>query len=154
MQKNLTSDDIAGDPTNLPLRAHEIIEDAIRDHLSGIDDEGAGAAYAMTYADTQVDKIVLAELASLIDARSPGLVARLRRPARRARQALMATPRSTAGGCRLARRPARRPAAGRRRDRRAARDPRLGPGPARSPAVSLTDTQLKNSDRHDRATNR
>jgi high-affinity iron transporter len=74
VQKNLTSDDIAGDPTNLPLRAHEIIEDAIRDHLSGIDDEGAGAAYAMTYADTQVDKIVLAELGSLIDARSPGLV--------------------------------------------------------------------------------
>ncbi|HET9169464.1 MAG TPA: iron uptake transporter permease EfeU [Actinospica sp.] len=74
VQKTLTTDDIAGDPTNLPLRAHEIIEDAIRDHLSGIDDEGAGAAYAMTYADTQVDKVVLAELASLIDARSPGLV--------------------------------------------------------------------------------
>jgi high-affinity iron transporter len=74
VRKNLTSDDIAGDPTNLSLRAHEIIEDAGRDHLSGIDDEGAGAAYAMTYADTQVDKIVLAELGSLIDARSPGLV--------------------------------------------------------------------------------
>jgi high-affinity iron transporter len=74
VQKNLTSDDIAGDPTNLPIRAHEIIEDAIRDHLSGIDDEGAGAAYAMTYADTQVDRVVLGELAALIDARSPGLV--------------------------------------------------------------------------------
>ncbi len=75
VQKNLTSDDIAGDPTNLPIRAHEIIEDAIRDHLSGIDDQGAGAAYAMTYADTQVDRVVLGELGSLIDARSPGLVA-------------------------------------------------------------------------------
>jgi high-affinity iron transporter len=75
VQKNLTSDDIAGDPTNLPIRAHEIIEDAIRDHLSGIDDEGAGAAYAMTYADTQVDRVVLGELAALIDVRSPGLVA-------------------------------------------------------------------------------
>ena len=74
MQQNLTSDDIAGDPTNLPIRAHEIIEDAMRDHLSGIDDEGSGAAYAETYADTQVDKVVLGELASLIDARSPGLV--------------------------------------------------------------------------------
>ncbi|HTJ66632.1 MAG TPA: iron uptake transporter permease EfeU [Actinospica sp.] len=73
VQKTLTTDDIAGDPTNLPIRAHEIIEDAIRDHLSGIDDEGAGAAYAMTYADTQVDKVVLAELGALIDARSPGL---------------------------------------------------------------------------------
>ena len=75
IQKNLTSDDIAGDPTNLPIRAHEIIEDAVRDHLSGIDDEGSGAAYAMTYADTQVDAVVLGELGSLIDARSPGLVA-------------------------------------------------------------------------------
>jgi high-affinity iron transporter len=74
VQKNLATDDIAGDPTNLPLRAHEIIEDAVRDHLSGIDDEGAGAAYAMTYADTQADKVVLAELESLIDARSAGLV--------------------------------------------------------------------------------
>jgi high-affinity iron transporter len=75
VQQNLTSDDIAGDPTNLPIRAHEIIEDAMRDHLSGIDDEGSGAAYAETYADTEVDKVVLGELAALIDARSPGLVA-------------------------------------------------------------------------------
>jgi high-affinity iron transporter len=75
VQKNLATDDIAGDPTNLPIRAHEIIEDAVRDHLSGIDDEGAGAAYAETYADTQVDKVVLGELSALIDTRSPGLVA-------------------------------------------------------------------------------
>jgi high-affinity iron transporter len=74
-RKNLTSDDLAGDPTQLPLRAHEIIEDALRDHLSGIDDQGAGAAYAMTYADTQVDKVVLGYLASLIGAREPNLVA-------------------------------------------------------------------------------
>ncbi|HEY6494047.1 MAG TPA: EfeM/EfeO family lipoprotein, partial [Trebonia sp.] len=75
VRKNLTSDDLAGDPTQLPIRAHEIIEDALRDHLSGIDDEGAGAAYAMTYADTQVDKAVLGYLANLIGAREPGLVA-------------------------------------------------------------------------------
>ena len=75
VRKNLTSDDLAGDPTQLPLRAHEIIEDALRDHLSGIDDEGAGAAYAMTYADTQVDRVVLGYLASLINERQPGLVA-------------------------------------------------------------------------------
>ena len=30
------------------------MEDALRDHLSGIDDQGAGAAYAMTFADLQV----------------------------------------------------------------------------------------------------
>jgi high-affinity iron transporter len=75
VEKNLTSDDLAGDPTQLPLRAHEIIEDALRDHLSAIDDQGAGAAYAMTYADTQVDKVVLGYLANLVDERKPGLVA-------------------------------------------------------------------------------
>lgn len=40
VRKNLTSPDIAGDPANLPLRAHEILEDALRDHLSGSDDQG------------------------------------------------------------------------------------------------------------------
>jgi high-affinity iron transporter len=75
VRKNLTSDDLAGDPTQLPIRAHEIIEDALRDHLSAIDDEGAGAAYAMTWADTQVDRTVLGYLANLINERQPGLVA-------------------------------------------------------------------------------
>ena len=73
--RNLTSDDIAGDPTDLPIRAHEILEDAVRDHLSGLDDQGSGATYAETYADTQVTGTVLSELAPLIDQRSPGLVA-------------------------------------------------------------------------------
>jgi high-affinity iron transporter len=75
VRKNLTTDDEAGDPTQLPLRVHEIIEDALRDHLSGIDNQGAGEAYAMTYADTQVDKVVLGEEANLINERQPGLVA-------------------------------------------------------------------------------
>jgi high-affinity iron transporter len=73
-QKNLTSDNLAGDPTNLPVRAHEILEDALRDHLSGIDDQGAGAAYPMTAADLQVTRAVLGYLAPLIDARQPGLL--------------------------------------------------------------------------------
>jgi high-affinity iron transporter len=75
VRKNLAADDLAGDPTQLPIRAHEIIEDALRDHLSAIDDEGAGAAYAMTWADTQVDRTVLGYLADLINERQPGLVA-------------------------------------------------------------------------------
>ena len=75
VRKNLTSDDLAGDPAQLPIRAHEIIEDALRDHLSAIDDEGAGAAYPMTYADTQVDRAVLGYLSGLIGQREPGLVA-------------------------------------------------------------------------------
>jgi high-affinity iron transporter len=75
VRKNLTSDDLAGDPTQLPLRAHEIIEDALRDHLSADDDEGAGAGFAMTYADTQVDRAVLGYLSGLLGQRAPGLVA-------------------------------------------------------------------------------
>ncbi|HVT66641.1 MAG TPA: EfeM/EfeO family lipoprotein, partial [Trebonia sp.] len=75
VRKNLTSDDLTGDPTQLPVRAHEIIEDALRDHLSGLDDQGAGMAYAMTYADTQVDRAVLGYLAPLVTARQPKLVA-------------------------------------------------------------------------------
>jgi high-affinity iron transporter len=89
--KNLKSDDLAGDPTQLPLRVHEIIEDAIRDHLSLIDDQGAGAAFAMTYADTQVDRVVLTEEASLINQRDPGVVATASKELTTLQQALLAT---------------------------------------------------------------
>ncbi len=75
VRQNLTSDDLAGDPTNLPIRAHEILEDALRDHLSGIDDQGGGAAFAQTYADVAVTRAVLGYLAPLLNARQPGLPA-------------------------------------------------------------------------------
>ncbi|HVT66610.1 MAG TPA: EfeM/EfeO family lipoprotein, partial [Trebonia sp.] len=91
VRKNLTSDDLAGDPTQLPVRAHEIIEDALRDHLSLIDDQGAGAAYAMTYADTQVDRAVLGYLAGLLNERQPGLVATADSQLAALDQALLAT---------------------------------------------------------------
>lgn len=91
VRKNLTSDDIAGDPTNLPLRAHEVLEDALRDHLSGLDDQGGGAAYAMTYADTQVTRTVLAELAPLITVRNKTLVATAQRKLDTLQTALLAT---------------------------------------------------------------
>ena len=94
--KNLTTDDLAGDPTQLPLRVHEIIEDALRDHLSGLDDYGAGAAYAMTYADTQVDRVVLGDEAALINARDPGLVATAESELSTLDDALLAT--RTSGG--------------------------------------------------------
>ncbi len=73
IRKNLSSDDLAGDPTNLPIRAHEILEDALRDHLFGIDDEGSGSAYPLTDADIDVTRTVLDELGPLLDARAPGL---------------------------------------------------------------------------------
>jgi high-affinity iron transporter len=73
VQRDLTSADLAGDPTSLPIRAHEILEDALRDHLSGTDDEGSGAAFALTYADVQVTRTVLGCLTPLLSAREPGL---------------------------------------------------------------------------------
>jgi high-affinity iron transporter len=90
VRKNLTTDDLAGDPANLPVRAHEILEDALRDHLSGMDDQGGGAAYAQTYADVQVTRAVLGYLAPLIDARQPGLVASAGSKLDRLEQALLA----------------------------------------------------------------
>jgi high-affinity iron transporter len=91
VRANLTSDDLAGDPTNLPVRAHEILEDALRDHLSGIDDQGAGAAYPMTAADLQVTRAVLGYLAPLINARQPGLLATADTEMNTLQQALDAT---------------------------------------------------------------
>jgi high-affinity iron transporter len=91
VQRNLTSGNLAGDPTNLPIRAHEILEDALRDHLSGIDDQGGDAAYAMTYADTQVDIAVLGYLTPLLNARQPGLPAIADNEISNLQQALLAT---------------------------------------------------------------
>jgi high-affinity iron transporter len=93
VRKSLSSDDLAGDPTQLPIRAHEILEDALRDHLSGIDDQGAGAAYAMTYADLQVDRVAVGELGPLINTRQPGLLATITSQQATLAQALRATQR-------------------------------------------------------------
>jgi high-affinity iron transporter len=65
---------ITVDPTDMPVRAHEILEDALRDHLTGMTDEGAGAAYPETYADVQGTQVVLGMLRNQIDARRPGLL--------------------------------------------------------------------------------
>lgn len=62
------------DPADLPLRAHEILEDALRDHLTGATDQGAGAGFAETLADAQGTRVVLDELAPLIDARRADLL--------------------------------------------------------------------------------
>ena len=122
VRTNLTSADIAGDPTNLPLRAHEILEDALRDHLSGIDDQGGGAAYAETYADLQVDPgragtAVPAHLRAGAEAaaRRPG-------PAGCAAAGAAVDPGRRAVAV-AQRHPTGRPAAGERRHRRPAGDP-------------------------------
>ncbi|MFI7189464.1 iron uptake transporter permease EfeU [Nocardia nova] len=91
IRKNLGSDDLAGDPKKLPLRGHEILEDALRDHISGIDDQGAGAAYPMTLADIDVTRTVLDQLGPLIDPRAPQLRATLRTRLDDLQAALLAT---------------------------------------------------------------
>lgn len=77
VQKNLTTDDLAGDPTNLPIRAHEILEDSQRDHIMGISDQGSGSAYAWTAADVDITRTVIGQLAPLLNPRSPDLVANI-----------------------------------------------------------------------------
>jgi high-affinity iron transporter len=61
-------------PADMTIRVHEILEDAQRDHLSGNSDQGAGTGFAETLADVDGTRVVLSELAPLIDERKPGLV--------------------------------------------------------------------------------
>jgi high-affinity iron transporter len=66
---------ITADPADLPIRAHEILEDALRDKISGMSDQGAGSGYQETLADVDGTRVVLDELAPLITQRRPQLVA-------------------------------------------------------------------------------
>jgi hypothetical protein len=69
------------------LRAHEIIEDAVRDTLSGADEYGSGTALASITADVAGCREVLGLLAPLIRPRSPGLVGAARHDLERLDQA-------------------------------------------------------------------
>lgn len=87
----LTSTELAGDPATLPVRAHEILEDALRDHFSGLDDQGGGAAYPMTLADVEVTRVILDRLGPLLDQRDPKLRPDLAAKLDKLRAALLAT---------------------------------------------------------------
>jgi high-affinity iron transporter len=82
---------LSNDPAALPVRAHEILEDALRDHLTGALDQGSGADYAETLADVQADRVVLGELKNLITARAAGLLPTAYRELDALQQALLAT---------------------------------------------------------------
>jgi high-affinity iron transporter len=82
---------LSNDPTSLPVRAHEILEDALRDHLTGQLDQGSGADYAETLADVQADRVVLGEIADLITARAPHLLPTVYSQLDTLQQALLAT---------------------------------------------------------------
>jgi hypothetical protein len=60
--------------TELPLRTHEILEDALRDELSGDDDYGSGTDMASVEADVDGTRELLSLLAPLLDQRAPDLV--------------------------------------------------------------------------------
>lgn len=77
--------------TDLPLRCHEILEDALRDTLSGADDYGSGTGFASVLADVAGTREILGVLASLITPRSPYLVHTARDQLNRLTAALAAT---------------------------------------------------------------
>lgn len=82
---------ITADPADLPVRAHEILEDSLRDKLTGMSDQGAGTGYQETLADVAGTRVVLDELAPLIDKRRPQLVATAKTQLDTLEQALRAT---------------------------------------------------------------
>ncbi|MGH9016593.1 MAG: EfeM/EfeO family lipoprotein [Acidimicrobiales bacterium] len=61
--------------TGLPLRSHEILEDALRDELSGDDDYGSGTDMASVEADVDGTRELLTLLAPLLAPRAPHLEA-------------------------------------------------------------------------------
>ena len=62
------------DPGDLPLRAHEILENALEFQLTGIADYGSGTTLATVYANTQGTAEVLGILKPLITKRDPSLL--------------------------------------------------------------------------------
>jgi high-affinity iron transporter len=94
LRGNLEKDTL--DPNDLSLRCHEILEDALRDHLTGMTDYGSGAGFAETYADLRGTQVVLGELADLVKARRPELLPTADDQIKVATAALMATQRNDA----------------------------------------------------------
>lgn len=62
-------------PGALQLRAHEILEDTLRDTLSGQSNHGASMAFAIAAADVAATRSTVADLAVPLESRRPGFVA-------------------------------------------------------------------------------
>jgi high-affinity iron transporter len=73
------------------LRAHEILEDALRDSLSGDDEYGSGTALASVTADVAATREMVTLLAPALDPRAPRVVGRARRQLVGVDRALQAT---------------------------------------------------------------
>ena len=65
------------DPGDLPLRSHEILENALEFQLGGSSDYGSGTTLATLQANVQGTRAVLATLTGLITPRDPALLGRL-----------------------------------------------------------------------------
>jgi iron uptake system EfeUOB component EfeO/EfeM len=63
------------DPGDVPLRAHEILEDTLQFQLTGAADYGSGTTLATAYANTQGTREVVSVLAPLVAPRDPALLA-------------------------------------------------------------------------------
>jgi high-affinity iron transporter len=88
------ADALPMNPTGLStwtLRAHEILEDALRDSLSGDDEYGSGTALASVTADVAATREMLTLLAPALDPRAPHVVGRARRQLVAVDRALQAT---------------------------------------------------------------
>ncbi|HEV2346824.1 MAG TPA: iron uptake transporter permease EfeU [Actinocrinis sp.] len=59
------------DPNDLPLRTHEILENALQFQLTGISDYGSGTALATVSANLHGTQVVLGTLIGLIEPRDP-----------------------------------------------------------------------------------
>ncbi len=125
--------------TELPLRTHEILEDALRDELSGDDDYGSGTDMASVEADVDGTRELLALLAPVLAPRAPDLEATVGHRTGHAGRGPGGDPgeRAVGGGHRRA---AGATGAGRRGHRRRPRNP--GPRPRAPPGRGVDDVTI------------
>jgi len=67
------------DPGDLPLRTHEILENALEFQLTGTADYGSGSTLATTYANTQGTAEILGTLAPLLRSLAPAVLSAAQR---------------------------------------------------------------------------
>ena len=88
LQQDFPSEEI--DPGDLPLRTHEILENALQFQLTGIADYGSDTTLATIYANTQGTAELLSILSPLIERSDPQLLASAREGLSAVQQALTA----------------------------------------------------------------
>lgn len=90
-------DRVALDPKDIPLRAHEVLEEAERHLTNGFSDLGAGTEYFETDAMIANTRVVLTCLQGLLTSRTPQLLAQSRAKLDDLQRVLIATARTPQG---------------------------------------------------------